>query len=145
MSYIIIHTNNREISRQLNIFENGDLHRRHPPHKEYFIEAYDLNLLGNGIGDTRKGTIKVMKNCGMSWIYISSLVEKDPMGINIFIAEDVTPVYIPELFKKAGKWLIDKKGRKLKDVPHFLGMSEDMINDHFIDGEKKLRKKGKID
>jgi len=145
MTYIIIHTVNVKIAEQLNILENGkDIGNGQfmKPRKDLFIEAYDLNLVSDGIRKTTIGTIKVMKNCGMSWAYIASLVEKDPMGVNIFLAEDITPIYIPDLFKKAGKWLNEKKGRRITDMPKILGMTENELNEYFIDGEKKLRKKG---
>ena len=141
MSYIIIHTNNQKIARNLNRLENGEVSSRSVAHKELFEEAYNLNLLG-GIGSNRKGTIKVMKNCGTSWAYISAIADKfGGDEINVFVAEPFSDAFIPKQFMKAGKWLNEKNGRKLKDVPKAMGITKEELDKYFMNNKLNMEKR----
>jgi len=134
MSYIIIHTKNKEIAQSLN--------RLYEKHKSLFVS---LNLNPQGDKSVRDaGTTRVMRNNGVAWSYVSGLLEKhsfhDPM---VFFSEWIDKSHMPKIFQEAGKYLKEKPTRKLSDVPKHLGLSKEELKKIKFENVRTKLKEGK--
>ena len=135
MSYIIISSNNSKVVKRLNKLENGTL--QHPKTSELFISAF--NMGNNNKEKSRSGTVKVMKNNGISWTYISALLIEFPLDVQVFISNQIMLPSIPKIFHKTGKWFSDKKGRHLKDACKAVDMTNEELKNHSVDSDGKLK------
>lgn len=110
MSYIIIHTTSKEVSRALYKLEKTN--------KNLFV----LNLTEQG----RHRSTKVMRNNGVVLSYISRLLQAHPNEVYVWVADRLTLRDFPEKCKEGGKWLSQGK-RNLRHVPKAIGMTKEEL------------------
>jgi hypothetical protein len=105
MSYIIIHTTNEKtVRRRLVDVKKG--------HRKLFVLEISKNTY-------------VMRNNGVALSYVAYLLNKYPNEVYVWIAERLTLRQFPRECVKAGKWL--GRGRKLNNVPSYLGISKEEL------------------
>lgn len=71
------------------------------------------------------GETLVMRNNGVTLSYIAHLLDRYPNEIYAWVADRLTLRQFPKRCIKAGKWL--GRGRKLLNVPNYLGISKEEL------------------
>ncbi len=109
MSYLIVFTTSKTVARLLNKMHYGIKEGKRWSRKSH-AELFVHSLTGN---NEKGGVVKVMENNGFSLSYIASLLNKYPNEIFVWVGERVRFNQFPEICRKAGIWLSEKKsGRK---------------------------------
>lgn len=120
MSYLIVHTTNEKQVRKLFI----ELQKRHPK-----LLVLKLNR-----------TTWVMRNNGLTLIYLANLFNRYPNEIYVWVADRILSQQFPEECIKAGNWLNEKPGRTLNNARKYFGITKEVLEKCKINYSLNLKK-----
>lgn len=129
---IILTTLDKKIANLIMRFKEDDvLHVAHA-HKDLFIDYYGLGTKNN------KSMAFVLKDNGIAWCYVCSLLKKYPDAVKVFYSKDLWFQEMPELFKKGGEWLSEKPKRNIQHLPKALDMTKEELEAIKLEDIKKF-------
>jgi hypothetical protein len=104
MSYIMVYTTNKTAENRLQALR--PVRGRQASNNNFVV--MDISK-----------KIKVLRNNGMVLAFLTSLLNKYPNEVYVWVAERMTLHEFPDDCKKAGNWLAEKSsGRNLRFIPN---------------------------